>query len=58
MSPEESDPAKNRSARRHEHREDAPARPAPVKGRSPRPNWSNKTMHHPATRIGEIKHGK
>ena len=20
--------------------------------------WTNKTMHHPATRIGEIKHGK
>jgi hypothetical protein len=21
-------------------------------------SWTNKTMHHPATRIGEIKHGK
>ena len=20
--------------------------------------WTNKMMHHPATRIGEIKHGK
>ncbi len=20
--------------------------------------WTNKTMHHPATRIGEIRHGK
>ena len=20
--------------------------------------WTNKTMHHPATRIGEMKHGK
>ena len=20
--------------------------------------WSSKTMHHPATRIGEMKHGK
>ena len=21
-------------------------------------SWTNKTMHHPATRIGEIRHGK
>jgi hypothetical protein len=21
-------------------------------------SWTNKSMHHPATRIGEIKHGK
>ena len=21
-------------------------------------SWTSKTMHHPATRIGEIKHGK
>jgi len=21
-------------------------------------SWTNKTMHHPATRIGEMKHGK
>lgn len=20
--------------------------------------WTNRTMHHPATRIGEIRHGK
>jgi hypothetical protein len=20
--------------------------------------WTNRTMHHPATRIGELKHGK
>jgi hypothetical protein len=25
---------------------------------APRPTWSGKTMHHPAFRIGEIKHGK
>ena len=25
--------------------------------RAPR-SWTSKTMHHPATRIGEIKHGK
>ncbi len=29
------------------------------KGASQPPrSWTNKTMHHPATRIGEIKHGK
>jgi hypothetical protein len=26
-------------------------------GQAPR-SWTNKTMHHPATRIGEIRHGK
>ena len=24
----------------------------------PPKSWTSKTMHHPATRIGEIKHGK
>jgi hypothetical protein len=58
MRPEESDAPKNRSARRHEHHEDRPGRAAPAKSKGPAPTWSNKTMHHPATRIGEIKHGK
>ena len=31
--------------------------PEQVKG-APTPTWSGKTMHHPAFRIGEIKHGK
>lgn len=35
----------------HEHRRDPHAAPA-VR------SWTSKTMHHPATRIGEIKHGK
>jgi hypothetical protein len=26
--------------------------------RAPRTTWSGKTMHHPAFRVGEIKHGK
>jgi hypothetical protein len=25
---------------------------------SPSSGWNSKTMHHPATRIGELKHGK
>jgi hypothetical protein len=58
VSPEESDPAKNRSARRHEHHDESPGRPEPAKSKKPGPTWNNKTMHHPATRIGEIKHGK
>ena len=28
-----------------------------TKAQAPR-SWTNKTMHHPATRIGEIRHGK
>ena len=38
---------------RHEHErwQDPHGAPAPR-------SWTNKTMHHPATRIGEIKHGK
>ena len=32
--------------------------PAPSKIKVPPPARSGKTMHHPATRIGEIKHGK
>jgi hypothetical protein len=31
--------------------------PVPKKSSPPR-GWTNKTMHHPATRIGELKHGK
>jgi hypothetical protein len=39
---------------RHEH-ETWPHAP---RTSSPPRAWTNKTMHHPATRIGEIKHGK
>ena len=36
----------------HEHRQDP-------RGATQAPrSWTSKTMHHPATRIGEIKHGK
>jgi hypothetical protein len=58
MRPEESGGAQNRSARRHEHRDDRPRWPGTAKRRESPTTWNNKTMHHPATRIGEIKHGK
>ena len=32
--------------------------PHPSRTTSAPRSWTNKTMHHPATRIGEIKHGK
>ena len=47
---QKSSPKKTRRSR--ERRHDPPATAS-----APR-SWSNKTMHHPATRIGEIKHGK
>jgi hypothetical protein len=58
MGPEKSDAARHRSARRHEDRDGRLGWPAPAKRKGPSPTRSNKTMHHPATRIGEIKHGK
>jgi len=36
----------------HEHWQDPKGAGQPPK------SWTNKSMHHPATRIGEIKHGK
>jgi hypothetical protein len=30
----------------------------PRSASQPPRSWTNKTMHHPATRIGEIRHGK
>jgi hypothetical protein len=39
---------------RHEHQSWPHAQPTS----SPPRAWTNKSMHHPATRIGEIKHGK
>jgi hypothetical protein len=40
-----------RERHQHERRQDPHGAPAPR-------SWTSKTMHHPATRIGEIKHGK
>jgi hypothetical protein len=45
----------------HEHRRDHRGKGLawpPQKKTSPPRGWNSKTMHHPATRIGEIKHGK
>jgi hypothetical protein len=58
MRPDDGDRVKVPSPKRHEHREERRNWPATSKTKSPPPSWNNKTMHHPATRIGEIKHGK
>ena len=47
-------PGKQRAAHRDEHR----SWPRPQQIKAPTTSWSSKTMHHPAFRIGEIKHGK
>ena len=47
----------SRSVRRHEHHSGSGTWP-PAGSKAPPQGWNNKTMHHPATRIGEIKHGK
>ncbi len=57
MRPDDEGAKRSRSERRHAHREDPGTWP-PARGKTPPPAWNNKTMHHPATRIGEIKHGK
>jgi hypothetical protein len=44
--------------KRPEHREQHRPWPVPTRGKSPTPAWNSKTMHHPAFRVGEIKHGK
>jgi hypothetical protein len=45
--------------KRHSHAPDRStwSPPGQVK-KTPRPTWSGKTMHHPAFRVGELKHGK
>jgi len=50
MRPDDSDRAAVPSPKRHEHRQERRSRPHAAKTKSP--------PHHPATRIGEIKHGK
>ena len=52
------DRAKLPGAKPRDHRHDHGGRHAPTTTKNPPPGWNNKTMHHPATRIGEIKHGK
>jgi hypothetical protein len=43
---------------RHDHRGRGLGWPVSSKLKAPPPTKNGKTMHHPATRIGEIKHGK
>ena len=50
-------PAAGKKHRRHQRdRSEWPGIDRP--GKVPPPTHSGKTMHHPAFRIGEIKHGK
>ena len=57
MGPDDEGAKRSRSEQRHEHHGGARSWP-PATSKTPPPAWNNKTMHHPATRIGEIKHGK
>jgi hypothetical protein len=58
MRPDGGDRTTVASPKRHEHREQQRSWPAPSATKSAPPSWNNKTMHHPSTRIGEIKHGR
>jgi len=55
MRPGDRDPKAASKKARHAHERWRDPRIATT--RMPR-SWTSKTMHHPATRIGEIKHGK
>jgi hypothetical protein len=48
----------SRRAKRHEHRPEHQSWPVPASVKGTASTRSGKTMHHPATRIAEIKHGK
>jgi hypothetical protein len=58
MRPEDSDERPAPPPRRPGHREERKSWPTPSRHRGTSPPRSSKTMHLPATRIGEIKHGK
>ncbi|MFA4965743.1 MAG: hypothetical protein WC709_08945 [Thermoleophilia bacterium] len=58
MRPEDGDERPAPTPKRPDHRAEHRGWPAPSKIKGPPPTRSGKTMHHPATRIGEIKHGK
>jgi hypothetical protein len=54
MRPDDHSPKGSSKKTRHPHE-----RPQHPRGTTSAPrSWTNKTMHHPATRIGEIKRGK
>jgi hypothetical protein len=50
-------PAKGAKTR-HQHGAERTGWPAPDQAKGGPPPRSGKTMHHPAFRIGEVKHGK
>jgi hypothetical protein len=54
MRPDDSSPKAPAKQRRHERA----SWPGSRQATSPPRAWTNKSMHHPATRIGEVKHGK
>ena len=54
MRPDDRSP-KTPAKKPHHGRE---AWPGPQQTKSAPRSWTNKSMHHPATRIGEIRHGK
>ncbi len=58
MRPDDGRRAKVPSPKRQENRQGQSSWPVTSKTKAPPTSWNNKTMHHPATRIGEIKHGK
>jgi hypothetical protein len=58
MRPDDGGREKVPSSKRHDHRHERATWPATPATKSQPPSWNNKSMHHPATRIGEVKHGK
>jgi hypothetical protein len=58
VTPDSGDKDRDQVAKRQDHRHEHHTWPAPTQTRTPQPSWNNTTLHHPATRIGEIKHGK
>ncbi len=49
---------RSRPAQPKKHRHRNESWPESPRAKAPPRGWTSKTMHHPATRIGEIKHGK
>lgn len=58
MTPDSGKKAGAEDPRRHDHRGSGLGWPTPGKLKAPPQRWNSKTLHHPATRIGEIKRGK
>jgi hypothetical protein len=58
MKPDSDQRGQSAAGKRPEHQKGHRGWPVPVKGGDPAPGWNSKTMHHPAFRVGEIKHGK